>query len=805
MLNRHVMCLALVAVVAIAAMAAAHAAAPWPRTQHWQNSLKPMGAPAHELTLAFRGSTNYTIVIPRQATTMEQKAAEDLAQWLHEMTGAEYPVLDDSCLDPQSEGPRPARMISIGKTLLTSGARAVTRADLGDEGYSIAVRGNNLLLLGGRKRGPINAVYAFLEEDLGLRWYTTKVSRIPRRPTVRVRPVPRTYVPPLTIRDPFYKDAFDGTWSLRNRTNAPSASIPEEWGGHTNYALFVHTYNTLVPPGQYFEENPDLFMQNADGKRIPRQLCHTNPETIRIATESCLRILRDKPDCEVISVSKNDGGGSCVCDACRAIDQAEGTDCGSLLHFVNKVAEGVEKEFPEVTISTLAYLETVKPPKTIRPRKNVAIRLCTDRCMWSRPFTPARDSEVFSQAMEGWSQVHDSIHIWDYCVNFSHYSAPMPNMEAIADNIRYFVAHNATGVMEQGAYQSSGGERELMRCWVFAKLLWDPSLDVNKLMHDFIWGYYAEAAGPIQRYNELLQATARKHAESMANPKGGIRYPMDSEFLSGEFLSRATALFDEAEQLARSNEILRRVELARLPIIYVKLCQGVERVGKGYLNLVERFEDIARREGMTHLREGGPDLDAKIKGWRDSVRVQRELDELRKSKVVIWALPPQWKFAPDPDDVGEREGYGKPGLDDAGWATVRTDTGSGWETQGFADYTGYGWYRQQLTVPTKLAAKHLYLYFGAVDEDAYVFINGQQAAEHSCKSTGLSPDVIWLTPFSLAVRDRLRLGAASSLAVRVYNRLGMGGVYKPVYLIGSDREIDAPIISKLLETRGNGQ
>ena len=24
--------------------------------------------------------------------------------------------------------------------------------------------------------------------------------------------------------------------------------VPEEWGGHVNYALFVHTYNTLVPP-----------------------------------------------------------------------------------------------------------------------------------------------------------------------------------------------------------------------------------------------------------------------------------------------------------------------------------------------------------------------------------------------------------------------------------------------------------------------------------------------------------------------------------------------------------------------------
>ena len=761
----------------------------------WRNSLRPPGEPAGELVLATDGETDYAIVTPAEATPQEQKAAEELAHWLGEMTGTEFPIVSDT--EPARE-----REMSVGGTSRLAAANPpIGASDLGDEGYAIAVRGERLFLLGGHKRGPINAVFAFLEEDLGLRWYTTEVDRIPREPTVEVRPVPRTYAPPLQIRDPFYRDAFNGTWSLRNRTNAPSASIPEEWGGNMDYALFVHTYNTLVPPGKYFGDHPEYYMQNEDGKRIRRQLCHTNPEVVRIATDRCLEILRERPHCEIISVSKNDGGGSCVCEGCRAIDEAEGSDAGSLLHFVNQVAAGIEREFPEVIVSTLAYLETFKPPATIRPRKNVAIRLCTDRCMWSHPFTPARESPVFSPAMEGWAAIHDNIHIWDYCVNFSHYTAPMPNMQVMLDNVRYFVANNARGVMLQAGYQSPGGERALMRSWVFAKLLWDPSRDLHELMQDFIWGYYGKAAPAIAAYNKLLEQTGAEHQESMASPKGGIRYPMDSEFLSTEFLAQATQLLDEAGKLAGSEDVLQRVELARVPIMYVKLCRGPEFVGEGYTALLDRFEAVARRAGITHIKEGPPDVERKLKKWRDDLRVYEGLQEIPENEVKIRPLPNVWKFATDARDVGLDEGWFAAGFDDSAWAEVRSDQGEGWENQGFADYTGLGWYRQSFDVPAEPGGKRLYLYFSAVDEDAWVYINGKLAFHHTCKSTGLPPEVIWVTPFAFDAAPHLKPGQVNTIAVRVLNRMGMGGIYKPVHLVASDRELDAALIGAVLERR----
>jgi hypothetical protein len=785
------------AICAVSLLTGVSNAAPVSWSQ-WQNSLKPKGQPAQEITLAQDGRTNYAIVIPAAPTPQDRKAAEELARWLGEMTGATFATV------PDTQAPR-AREISVGHTSRVAQAKpAITTPDLGDEGYSIAVRGERLFLLGGRKRGAINAALALLEEDLGCRWYTTTDARIPKRPTVVFSPVPRSYAPPLEIRDPFYSNAFNGDWSLMNRTNAPGAAVPEELGGHIGYALFVHTSNTLVSPDKYFAQHPEYYMMSQDGKRTPQQLCFSNPDVVRIATENCLQILKDKPNCEIISVSKNDGGGSCNCPKCRAINKAEGSDSGSLLNFVNQVAANIEKVYPRVQVSTLAYLETYQPPKTIRPRRNVAIQLCTDRCMWAYPFTPARLNKDFSSALVAWSKVTDRIHIWDYCVNFSHYTAPMPNMDVVADNIRFFVDHHCRGVMEQGAYQSPGSEFEWMRVWVMAKLMWDPSRDLQELMQDFIYGYYGKAAPAIAEYNTLLYKTGAEHRANLDKPEGGIRYPMDSPFLSPEFLARATALFAQAEKLADNEEILHRVQDAGLPIVYVKLCRGPQFCGKDYSALLDRFETVAKRVGLAYIAEGPPDVERKLKEWREAARVHSALQDVKAAEVKVWPLPNEWRFAPDPKDTGVAERWFASDFDDSRWAKVRSDKGYGWEKQGFADYLAYGWYRQEVAVPANVAGRHLYLHFGAVDEDAYIYINGKLAFEHSCNSTGLPPEVIWQTPFSFDAAPFVQPGKTNVIAVRVYNRLGDGGVWKPTYLVAAEKELFPALVTALVDQHKQG-
>jgi hypothetical protein len=566
--------------------------------------LEPKGTKASTLTLVRDGRPVYGVLLPANPTGPEKKAADDLRQWVKEMTGAELPL---------------AASRADGRTI-----RIATDPAAPGEQYTIAVDGDALLLTGGPGRGVVNAVYALLEEDLGCRWYTKDSFRLPKSTTLTVAPVARTSTPKLKLRDPYYKVSFDADWSLRNRTNAPDAHVPDEHGGRVDYGgLFVHTHATLLPPGKYANDHPEYFFLNAQGQRSAAQLCPTNPETIRIVTENVLATLRKNPNTEIVSVSKNDNAGDqiCHCPKCKELRAAEGgTDMANQLYLVNQVAEAVEKEFPKVVIDTLAYLETINVPKTIRPRKNVAIRLCNDAVgAWSRPFTPAEQLPVAGIA-KAWSSVCDRIYVWDYNVNFSHYLAPMPNVGVIASNIRFWVANNAEGIMTQGGYQGPA-ERDELKSWVIAKLMWDPSLDENELKRDFILGHYGTAAPAILDYEVLLASQALAHPSVLANPPGGIRYPMDIAFLTKEFFDRATAAFARGRELAGSDAALvGRVERAELPILYAQLSRGPTFVGGNFGDLVDRFERIAKREGAQNLAEAPANLEPILASWREATR-----------------------------------------------------------------------------------------------------------------------------------------------------------------------------------------
>ena len=335
----------------------------------WFNSLRPTGKPAGSIEIARDGKSRATIALAAQPTPQERRAAEELQRWLRDITGTTLPIQTN-----------------------TSRRRIVIRTDpaLGNEGYEISFERGRLVLAGGKTRGVLNAVYALLEEDLGCRFYTKDSIRLPETERLTLQPVPRRYIPKLKIRDPFYASAFDPEWSLRNRSNAPDAAVPEEAGGHADYdGMFVHTAAQMVPEAKYFKDHPDYFAQKADGTRHAAQLCATHPDVLKIATAYVQQVLKDHPQTEIVSVSKNDNTEICHCPRCKTLRETEGSDMACQLVLVNHVADAVARTHPEVTIDTLAYLETIQVPKTARPRSNVAIRLCNDAVgSWAHPFTP---------------------------------------------------------------------------------------------------------------------------------------------------------------------------------------------------------------------------------------------------------------------------------------------------------------------------------------------------------------------------------------------------------------------------------
>ncbi|MFA0776398.1 MAG: hypothetical protein PVTTEEND_000112 [Candidatus Fervidibacter sp.] len=359
----------------------------------------------------------------------------------------------------------------------------------------------------------------------------------------------------------------------------------------------------LLIPREVCEKRPE-FWPMVGGKRVSGyvQRCLSNPDLVKLAIERVRQWLKEHPEATIIDISQNDTGNWCQCPQCKALDDAEESPSASILKFVNTIAETFERDYPHIRFETLAYQYSRKPPKTIRPRPNVIIRLCSIECCFAHPLEscPSEENRRFREDIQAWQPVVPVLYVWDYTTNFAHYLQPFPNFEVLQANVRFFVRHGVKGLFEQGNYSPGGnGEMAPLRAYVLAKLLWNPDTDVRRHIDEFLHGYYGKAAGAIRTYMELLHRQVREkgsHAHIFEPPT--VPHLNDSAFLDA-----AEQLFDEAERLAESDEIRFRVQVARLPIWYVKL--ATNRVtGDERADLLRKFLAIARKAGITHISEG---------------------------------------------------------------------------------------------------------------------------------------------------------------------------------------------------------
>jgi len=523
-------------------------------------------APAEDLVLAENGKSACAIVVAADASPSTRHGAEELQTFLREMTGAELTILADT--EPVGE-----REIILGDNRhLQSLGLAIDFNELGNEGYVIRTVGKHLVIAGGALRGNMYGVYGLLEDHLGCRWFAPCVSRIPKHERLAIGPIDDKQVPVLEYREPFTFDCFDGDWCARNRVNSSGGRLEAKHGGKVRFGggFFVHTFNRLVPPDKYFDEHPEYFSL-VKGKRLKErsQLCCTNEDVIRICTEEILKAMRAQPDAFVFSVSQNDWHNYCECDACQALAKREDSQIAPVLALVNRVAEAVEKEFPDRAIETLAYQWTRRPPKSMRPRSNVIVRLCSIECCFSHPLATC-DSDAnqkFRDDIQRWAKVSNRLWVWDYVTDFRHYLLPFPNQRVRNDNIQFFVANNVRGIFEQDTYNTPHSELAALGGYLTAKFLWNPDYDEETAMAEFLAGYYGKAAAPIRRYIDALHDRAERE-----NIHVNIWVPPSHPHLTDELLVQADLLWQQAEDaVARDPKVLRRVQLSRMSVDYAIL------------------------------------------------------------------------------------------------------------------------------------------------------------------------------------------------------------------------------------------
>ena len=526
----------------------------------------PVGGPQQE---NIRPQSALDIIIPEGSNGPERRAAYELSQWLEQMTGALFPVLPD-CMDSSRLG------IHLGMTQRAK-ALALDTSALSNDGYLISVDGDDIFLTAATGKGLMNAVYSMLEEDLGCRWMSEDATYIPWRPTLVASIRPRSFSPPILGREPFFWSARWANWALRNKVNASIVKIPADAGGYPNWAQRSHNFFTLVPPEKYLESHPDYFgitkEQVPSFKKRGGSLNLAHPDVLEILIGSVRDILHENPDARYMMIAQEDDAKPCKDPLSQAYyDTVEENPSSLLIHFINQVAERLEPEFPEVLFVTYAYQSTINPPSKVRPRQNVGIRLA-NMGFSSGGLLPVTSSR-FAEVLSAWEKLTDKIFIYDYWANYLRLPAPQPNLHMIADNIRFFAEQGVSEISGLGSGWRAKGlaDRDEMKSWIIAHLLWNPATDVDVLREDFCRHYYGAASDKILEFEQLLETYRMRYQQ--AHLVGKKVWLLDDTFNK-----QATERIEEALALADTPEAKERVAKIRTSMAYQWLLAGPSRAG----------------------------------------------------------------------------------------------------------------------------------------------------------------------------------------------------------------------------------
>jgi hypothetical protein len=537
---------------------------------------------------------NWDIVVAEDAIPSERFAAQEFQTLLKQATDFHLPIV--TSVDKGSNF-----HIYIGEgTSIKASPVGFDIGDFGPEDLRIIIRNGNIAIAGGRPRGTLYGVYSFLEDYLGVRFLTHDHTHVPRANRRQViGPINRFYHPPMSHRWPNYKinDEYP-TFAARLRCNTETHD--DQLGGITEIPVFGHSFYRQVPWKKYAKTNPEFFGMR-DGKVITEQknaqLCLTNPHVLDIVTKVVLDELAANPGQRSIEVSQNDGGYKCQCPNCEKIDRREESGAGTLLLFVNAVAERVTKKYPNVRVGALAYKYSQKPPKNIKAHPNVIIQLTSHDCSITDPIETSTypASVQFRQDLEGWGRICDHINLWYYNADFAMYHMPIPNMRVLEPNIRYFVDNGVKGIYAQSVMNGPhAGLNDVMN-YMTARLLWDPNASSDELMDEFLNLHYGQAGPLIRTFIDRMHDSAEEKGIQHGWVGHARHYGIDRSVVRVGLMA-----FDKAFEITDDPVIRSRLEKASIGIHMAALSEALPWAWSGKDGKVP--PDIARRT-RPHFRE----------------------------------------------------------------------------------------------------------------------------------------------------------------------------------------------------------
>lgn len=608
------------------------------------------------------------VIVTQDTSVSERNAARRLSYYLKQMLDGKV-TLSKTAKSPA---------IYVGKNPTT--AKMLGLKDFSSLKYEeiiIKSVGKDLVILGEGSRGTLYAVYTYLEDFLGFRFWAWKEYDVPPAKNFKMSGINYRYNPIFTRRAMYHWPLIhlpaqwktgDAELAAIFRMNSGLTHTNAKYGGGDYSAGFTHTFHRILPQGKYFKTHPEYYSL-INGKRHPRaQLCLSNKEMRKVFIEEAKKYYIKEKGALAITVSHDDNGLFCECKPCKALLAREkGRMSGVEIDFVNEVAAALEKVYPGIMVETSAYGPTILPPLVTKPRKNVIIRYSDMNLNPAYPFGHPENREV-TENFKAWAKVSHQMAVWHYTTNAKNSLVPMPVMDSYDANFKFFRDNKVTNVFIEDSGTSMGlAHLNQLRGYIASRMLWNPSLDYNKLLVDFTDGYYGKKAGPIVReYIKLFHSpiytkipgrevlnrikkgyfteyyigrsksyqTAKKNPNAMVVPPVVTYFDHALGYMPRETLIQCVKLLDKACEVAENEKFKDRIRDARFAIrVNLLTDYDIAAAPKKYGFTAQQLKDMAKETFAEAKRLGNQRMGLENSGITVIENQISRIHELNKKTI----------------------------------------------------------------------------------------------------------------------------------------------------------------------------
>ena len=556
------------------------------------------------------GASDYVIVTADDADECIMTAVSELQTYIEKISGAKLDCVNESSFSG-------GKAIVLGNTDIAS----ADTSGLKDDGFRLYSDGEHFVISGSTSRGTLYGVYTFLEEYLGVRWFTPELEVVPENEDIVIdASLDRTVEPSFAVRRNSQAGA-DDTYRARTKINVSFYYDAPEYGGAMTWVMWDVTLDRLVPDA-LFSEHPEYFAMNPDGTRTTDHVCLSNPDVLTVAVDNARQAILDcEYDAKYIHIGQKDNSNYCHCTACEKLYDEYGSVSAPTIIFTNAFADALDDEFPYMTFTFYAYGETDRPPQQgdLRCNDNVVPVLCQlHRACRNHPITecgaideqnPTFDSLFVEQDTMAakdhakWTQIADRTFIYDYTINFINSAMFFSNFETLQSTMKYMHDIGITGYVYNCGDGHSAAFNEL-RNYLLCKLQWDVNADVEYHMIDFMNAYYGEAAAP---YIKEILDVQTAHSKATAHAFD-FSWHYQAGFYSPKGVMKLDELWEKALNADVTEEQKFNIEVDNLSWEYFKANQFIGEYS--FLNPLrmqanEELYDAFRAHGIDRVSSFG--------------------------------------------------------------------------------------------------------------------------------------------------------------------------------------------------------